>query len=203
MISMLPPVSSVLSLSSSSFSANSLESPLQHRRRRELHLIDKILRAELMPQDVGGIRTLYLVFRKISGQQRLQHRQTERLLERADHQKIRDVNPVILLFARLGQHFRADIVVDCRCRNGLRLLELRRKIAQILLEQLHHLFHVQPEVRNLFPCRKPVAFEIFFPPAELARDEIIIISHKMTHTFRLHYSNFLTKLQDNPSIYIG
>ena len=156
-----------------------------------------------MPQGVGGIRALYLVLRKISGQQRLQHRQAQRLLERADHQKIRDMNPVILLFARLGQHFCADIVVDCRRRDGLRLLEFRRKIAQILLEQMHHLFHVQPEVRNLFPCREPVAFEIFFPPAELARDEIIIISHKTTHTFRLHYSNFLTQMQDNLCIYIG
>lgn len=113
---MLPPVSSVLSLSSSNFSANSRESPLkiaaeaissrrilhgklrdhiglQHCRRRQLHLIDKILRAEPVPQRIGSICALYLVLRKISGQQRLQHRQAQRLLERADHQKIRSNDP--------------------------------------------------------------------------------------------------------------
>ena len=45
--------------------------------------------------------------------------------------------------------------------------------------------------------------EIFFPPAELARDEIIIISHKFTHTFRVYYSNIRMQMQEVPDEYIG
>ena len=65
-----------------------------------------------MPQGVGGIRALYLVLRKIAGQQRLQLGQAERLLERADHDQIGDMHAVVALFARLRQKPGADVVVD-------------------------------------------------------------------------------------------
>ena len=111
------------------------------------------------------------------------------MLERTDHDEIRDMDAVIALFARLRQQLCTDIVVDGRCRDGLRLLEFRRQIVQILLQKLHDLLHIEAEIRNGVPVRKPIGREKLFPSPELADDKIIVKIHCCTHLSELSISH--------------
>ena len=86
-----------------------------------------------MAQGKRGVGLFDVLLRKIARQERLQHRQPQALLERTDHDEIRDMDAVIALFARLRQELRAHVVVDGRRCDGLRLPELGRQIVEILL----------------------------------------------------------------------
>ena len=89
----------------------------------------------------------------------------EPLLERADDQQIGDMNAVVALFDRLRHDPGPNVVVDRGGGDELLLLELRRKIIQMLLEQDDELLHIQAEVGDLLPTRQMISVQILFPAA--------------------------------------
>ena len=91
--------------------------------------------------------------------------------------EIRDMHAVIPPLHRLRHDLDADVVVDRRRRNELLILELRREIVQIFAQQHRDLLHIQSQIGDLLPARKPEIVQILFPAAQLARNERVIVCH--------------------------
>ena len=138
---------------------------VENRPRRAAHLLNEEFRRHPVPLGIGFVDRAHFGL-------------GQALLQRANHDQIRDVQPVIPLFPRLRHHLRAHIIVDRRRGDQLILLQLRRQIVQILLQQRHHLLHIQPDIRDFLPRGQPEALQIFLPAPQLARDQPLIVPHR-------------------------
>ena len=130
-----------------------------------------------MPLHKGIISPANLFFLLPLGQQRHDHDHIQALLQGTDHDQVRNVEPVILFLSGAGHDPPADVVVDGGAGDHVLLLQLRRHIIQVPLQQIHHLFHIQAEIGYILPGRQPKPDEIFFPPPEFAGNERFIICH--------------------------
>ena len=153
---------------------------IQDQAGRGPDLLGKILGGGAMPGGVGRIAPADLLLRKAQRDDLLDQRKAQPLLQRADHQQIGQMDPVIALFHRLRHDLGADIVVDGRRRYQiLLLLQLRRKIIQIMLQQEDDLLHIKADVWDLLPGGETVSVQIGFPAAKLARHQPLIIIHSV------------------------
>ena len=133
-----------------------------------------------VPQGIAVIALAHLGLGQPHRQQLLNQCDAQPLLKGADNQQVGNVHPVVALLDRLRHDPGPDVVVDGGSRNELFLLELRRKIVQILLQKRDHLFHIQTEVRDLLPGGQPVLIQIGLPSPQLACDQLFVVRHTIT-----------------------
>ena len=87
-----------------------------------VHFIQKEFCADGMLPGVGTVDPLDFLFGNIDRNQLLQHGNTQTLLQRTDHNQIRNMDSIVFFLLRFRHDLIADVVVHSCCRNNLILL---------------------------------------------------------------------------------
>ena len=144
----------------------------------EPHLIHKVLRRFPVLKRVFLVDRAHLVLGESEGDEFLNKRDAQALLQRADDNQVGDVHAVVALFLWLRHDLDAHVVVDGGGSDGLPVLHLRRHVVQIVLQKLYHLIHIQTQIGEFLPFRQPEALQILFPAPELSGNQLFIVRHQ-------------------------
>ena len=138
----------------------------QHLLGNLIHLANK--QSGCGPHLTGKIiiDLVYIFFRHFLGQDPLDLRQRQALLQHADHDHAGHMLPTVALPLRSRHQLQAHIVIYCAGCDHRVCLILGDQI-QITIHQRDHLVHVQFHVRQCLPGREAEMLHILPPPVQL------------------------------------